>query len=72
MFVEAVKRVFISRDCNLCYENGRLLVDFLCDTPHVFQFTVVSLQLSSRSQSGHDPYLCRHLGARFIRHTSLS
>ena len=48
MVVEAVRRVRTSGYCNLCYKIERLVVEFLLDTPHVVQFTVVSLQLSSK------------------------
>ena len=71
MVVE-VRRVCTSEHCNLFYKYERLLLDPFFDTPHVFQFTVVSLQLSSKSQRWHDPYLCRHLGAFCLIHTGVS
>ena len=48
MVVYAVGRVRTSGYCNLCCKFERLGVDSLFDTPHVVQFTVVSLQLSSK------------------------
>ena len=46
MFVEAVRRVRILENCNLCCKNERLLVDAFRDTPYVVH-TVVSLWLFS-------------------------
>ena len=58
-------------DLLLCYTVEGLMLDFICDTPHV-QATVAAIQLSSKSQRLHDSIPTRSAqSSAALRHTGV-